>query len=142
MITRPSKDQYLMALARAAATRATCDRRHVGCVLATQDGHVLGTGYNGSPRGEAHCDDVGHMLVDGHCRRTIHAEANAVAHCARRGVSTAGCVAYVTCRPCPPCAMLLAAAGCVRVVYDEAYHGIETAVPGVVVERLEAANPT
>lgn len=118
---RPTKDQYLMSLAQAAATRATCDRKHVGCVLATADGHVLGTGYNGSAPGAPHCDDVGHLMVDGHCKRTIHAERNAVAHCARRGTALAGCVAYVTTKPCPECLLLLVAAGCTRIVYLEEY---------------------
>jgi dCMP deaminase len=119
---RISKDAYLMSLAVSASTRATCDRRHVGCVLATADGHVLGTGYNGRAPGAPHCDDAGHLMVDGHCKRTIHAEANAVAHCARRGVPIAGCVAYVTTRPCPTCLLLLMAAGCERVVYLDPYH--------------------
>lgn len=120
---RTDWDTYFMGLARLAATRATCDRRAVGCVLVAPDRTVLSTGYNGSLPGTPHCDDAGHMLVGGHCARTIHAEQNAVAHLARRGGGAlVGCTAYVTTYPCVACAKLLVAAGVVRVVYDAPYH--------------------
>ena len=71
---RASWDEYFMAIAREVATRSTCDRKHVGAVI-VRDKLILATGYNGSVRGLAHCDDEGHLLEDGHCVRTIHAEA-------------------------------------------------------------------
>lgn len=55
-MTRPTKDEYFIAMARLAASRATCLRRRVGCVLVNARGHVLATGYNGPPAGDAHCD--------------------------------------------------------------------------------------
>lgn len=125
--TRPSIDTYLMHLAVVAATRGTCDRRRVGCVLSVH-GHVASMGYNGSAPRSPHCDDAGHMMHDGHCVRTIHAEANAIAHAARMGVSLDGAYAYCTTRPCPTCLLLLASAG-VRVVYHlEPYHPEEDTV--------------
>ena len=75
---RPSWDEYFMQIAQVVATRATCDRRHVGAVI-VRDRTILSTGYNGSIRGLPHCDEVGHLMEDGHCVRTVHAEANAVA---------------------------------------------------------------
>lgn len=60
-------------------------------------------------------------MVDGHCVRTIHAEANAVASAARHGTSIEGATAYVTTKPCWTCLKLLASAGVERVVYAEAY---------------------
>ena len=71
-----------MAIAREVATRSTCDRKHVGAVI-VRDKLILTTGYNGSVRGLAHCDDEGHLIEDGHCVRTIHAEANAIVQAAR-----------------------------------------------------------
>jgi len=70
-------DVYFMDLARMVATRSTCPRRHVGAIIVA-DKRILATGYNGSRKGEAHCDEVGCIIMDGHCKRTIHAERNAL----------------------------------------------------------------
>lgn len=117
---RSSWDSYFIEFARHAATRATCDRAHVGTIL-VMDRQILATGYNGSIRGLAHCDDVGHLMDGGHCVRTVHAEANAIASAARRGVCVDGATAYVTHYPCLNCFKLLANAGIVRIVYDSIY---------------------
>lgn len=53
---RPSLDQYLMEVAKLAATRTTCIRRGVGCVLANARGHILAVGYNGVAAGMPHCN--------------------------------------------------------------------------------------
>ena len=71
-----------MQIAQVVASRATCDRKHVGALL-VRDRIILSTGYNGSIRGMPHCDEVGHMMENGHCVATIHAEANAVLQAAR-----------------------------------------------------------
>ena len=47
---RASWDEYFMQIARDVATRATCDRKHVGAVI-VRDRTILSTGYNGSIRG-------------------------------------------------------------------------------------------
>lgn len=133
-MNRPSWDEYFMHLAVIASKRATCDRRRVGCVLVTSTHQVVCTGYNGSAPGAPHCDDVGHLMHDGHCVRTIHAESNAVAQAASSGKSTAGCTAYVTCHPCPTCLMLLAATGVGDVVYLEEYHPEEDDVSHTLAE--------
>jgi dCMP deaminase len=70
-----------------------------------------------------HCDDAGHLLRDGHCIRTVHAEQNAVAQAAQHGARTAGATAYITHAPCHSCAKLLAAAGVVEVVIGAPYGG-------------------
>lgn len=119
-MTRPSWDEYFMGLARHASTRATCDRKHVGAVL-VRDRRVLATGYNGSMRGSSHCDEAGHLIVAGHCVRTVHAEANAVASAAGDGIGVRGADCYVTAFPCFGCFKLLANAGIRRVMYAEAY---------------------
>ena len=66
-VVRGNWDSYFMRIAREVSSRATCDRKHVGCVLVNQQKRIISTGYNGSVRGAAHCDDVGHDIVDGHC---------------------------------------------------------------------------
>jgi len=109
-----------MDIARQVATRATCDRKHVGAVL-VRDRTILSTGYNGSIRGMPHCDEVGHMMENGHCVATVHAEANAILQAAKNGVRIDGATLYTTASPCWPCFKLVANSGCVRIVYGEFY---------------------
>lgn len=117
---RATWDQYFMNIAREVATRATCDRKHVGVVI-VRDKMILSTGYNGSIRGLPHCDDVGHMMEDGHCIRTAHAESNAIVQAARAGTRIEGASIYVTASPCWPCFKLIANAGITRTVFGEFY---------------------
>ncbi len=117
---RSNWDDYFMRLAREVATRSTCDRKHVGAVV-VRDRMILTTGYNGSVRGLPHCRDVGCMMVDGHCARTIHAEANALVQAARNGVRVAAADIYITASPCLSCLKLIANAGLRRVVFGEFY---------------------
>lgn len=56
-MSRPSLDQYLMGVAQLAATRTTCIRRGVGCVLSNARGHILAVGYNGVAAGMPHCNE-------------------------------------------------------------------------------------
>jgi len=111
---------YFMNIARQVATRATCERKHVGAVI-VRDRTILSTGYNGSIRGLDHCEDVGCVIEDGHCVSTVHAEANAILQAARNGVAIGGAELYTTASPCWPCFKLIANAGIVRVYYGEFY---------------------
>lgn len=117
---RASWDEYFMNIARVIATRATCARKHVGAVI-VRDRTILSTGYNGSIRGTPHCDDAGHMMEDGHCVRTIHAEINAVIQAAKNGTAIEGGAIYVTASPCWNCFKAIANAGIRRVVFGEFY---------------------
>lgn len=117
---RPSWDEYFMQIAFTVAQRSTCARAHVGCVL-VRERRILTTGYNGAPAGLPHCDDVGHLLIDGHCMRTLHAEQNALIQAALHGVGTEGAAAYVTHQPCLTCAKMLINAGVRRVIYAGNY---------------------
>lgn len=117
---RPEWDNYFMKIAHVVALRSTCDRATVGTVMVL-DKRILTTGFNGSPTGLPHCDETGHLMVDGHCVRTIHAEANAIIQAALHGVSTKGSTCYVTHFPCIQCAKMLINVGIVRIVYDQEY---------------------
>ncbi len=111
---------YFMNIARQAATRSTCDRKHVGAVI-VRDKTILSTGYNGSIRGMPHCDDVGHLMEAGHCVATVHAEANAIIQAAKNGVRIEGAEIYTTASPCWDCFQLVANAGIRTVYYGEFY---------------------
>jgi len=111
---------YFMNIAREAATRSTCDRKHVGAVI-VRDRTILSTGYNGSIRGMPHCDEAGHMMDNNHCVGTIHAEANAIIQAARNGVNINGAELYTTASPCWSCFKLIANSGIRRIYYGEFY---------------------
>jgi dCMP deaminase len=111
---------YFMNIAVQAATRSTCDRKHVGAVI-VRDKTILSTGYNGSIRGMPHCDDVGHLMEGGHCVATVHAEANAIIQAAKNGVRIDGAELYTTASPCWSCFKLIANAGIAAVYYGEFY---------------------
>lgn len=117
---RDSWDEYFLEMANHVSKRATCDRLHVGCVL-VRDKCVISTGYNGSISGMAHCDDIGHDFVDGHCIRTAHAEQNAICQAAKNGHSTDGCTAYITHSPCWTCFKLLVQCGVKGIIYENEY---------------------
>lgn len=118
--TRSTWDEYFMNIAGEVATRATCARKHVGAVI-VRDRTILSTGYNGSIRGTDHCDDAGHMMEDGHCVRTIHAEMNAIIQAAKNGTAIAGASIYVTASPCWNCFKAIANAGLHRICFGEFY---------------------
>jgi dCMP deaminase len=117
-------------MSRVVAKRATCDRGRSGCVI-VRDKHILTTGYVGSPPGQPHCDEVGHLMktnvhADGsgsrHCIRTIHAEQNALIQAAKLGISLKGAALYCKMTPCRLCALLIAGVGIERVVAEKKYH--------------------
>ncbi len=121
-MARPSWDEYFMNIAKDVSARATCDRLHVGAVI-VKDHVILSTGYNGAARGLPHCDEIGHEIVDGHCVRTVHAEANAILQAAKHGASIGGATLYVTNSPCYDCFKMIVNSGIVRVLYGSFYMG-------------------
>lgn len=125
MLERKNWSQYFMEIARQTATRATCDRKHVGAVIVTKSRSIIATGYNGSIIGAPHCDEVGHLMEDNHCVRTVHAEANAIAQAARNGVSVEGATIYCTALPCWQCFKQICNSGIIQIIYDEPYRSEE-----------------
>ena len=82
---RISKDEYYLNIALAVCKRSTCLRRRYGCVIVNND-EIISTGYNGSPRGELNCCDIGeckrmdapHNSGDYSDCNSVHAEQNAM----------------------------------------------------------------
>jgi len=125
MDNRPSWNDYFMDIAAMVATRSTCLRRQVGCVL-VKDRRILATGYNGAPVGVDHCSEVGcRRMQEGvpsgervEMCRGVHAEQNAIIQGARYGVVLMGATAYVTTQPCSICTKMLINAGIEEIIYD------------------------
>lgn len=113
---RPSWDEYFKQLVTITATRSSCERLNVGCIL-VNDNRIIAQGYNGYISGCEHS-----MIIrDGHNIATIHAEQNTIVDCAKRGVSCNNCTAYITHFPCYNCMKLMAASGIKEIKYIEDY---------------------
>lgn len=140
-MTRQTRDEWAIALAKVTAQRSTCLRRSVGCVLLNNHGHVIATGYNGVAAGLTHCNEskaesigssnltktvyphacpgarsASGTNLDG-CQ-AIHAEQNALLQC--KDVHTIH-TAYITTSPCVTCCKLLLNTSCSRIIYVEEY---------------------
>jgi dCMP deaminase len=109
---RPSWDEYFKEITQVTASRSPCERLQVGCVLVL-DNRIISQGYNGFLPGCEHRS----IVRDGHEQATVHAEQNAIADCAKRGVSCDGCTAYITHYPCIICCRMLLAAGIRSIKY-------------------------
>ncbi|MGK0176895.1 MAG: dCMP deaminase [Lentimonas sp.] len=121
---RPSWDTYFMATALLMASRSSCERLRVGCVIVSsgvQKNRIIAAGYNGFLPGAPHNSRV----RDGHEQGTVHAEQNAICDAARRGVSLEGATAYITHFPCINCAKIISAAGIRLVKYHADYRNDE-----------------
>jgi len=92
----------------------------VGATI-VRDKRIIAGGYNGSVTGSVHCIDDGCYVIDGHCVRTVHAEANALLQCAKFGVAADGADIYVTHFPCLQCTKQLIQSGIRTVYYAEDY---------------------
>lgn len=126
---RLSRDEYFLALANIVAARATCDRLWAGCVIVA-DGEIVSTGYNGAPSGLQECDEVGHLMVvegDGrpHCKRTIHAEQNALYQAKKKVRNLQGATVYINATPCETCLSELLKWGVKRIVCGSVYQNVE-----------------
>lgn len=145
-MSRPLIDEYYLRMASLVATRSTCARRAVGCVLVNERYQVLATGYNGVARGRPHCNKIAVVVerddVTGHdyvvntlpnacpgaravsgtaldACDAIHAEQNALLQCRD---AWAIWTAYVTVAPCLTCLKLLLNTSCRRLVARAIYH--------------------
>ena len=114
---RPSWDQYYKNIVNLTAERSVCPRLQVGCLL-IKDNRIISQGYNGYLSGCPH-DPI---IKDGHNIGTIHAEQNAIVDCAKRGVSSNLCTAFITHYPCFNCFKLLVAAGIEEIKYCNDYN--------------------
>ena len=129
LVKRPTWDEYFMQMAELTAQRSTCLRRHVGAVI-VQDKHVVATGYNGAPKGVAHCAEMGGCLREKmgipsgerhELCRALHAEQNAIIQAATLAQSIEGASIYITHQPCIICAKMIINAGIKRIVVKEGY---------------------
>lgn len=113
---RPDWDIYYAMMAQIASLRGSCVRLQVGAVVVSKYNSTLATGYNGASRGAAQCDEIGCLMIDGHCRRSLHAEPNALAHTSY-AEALGGTIYIYGASPCYPDALLIISHGLSRVVW-------------------------
>lgn len=136
-LTRPSKTEYYLNIAKAVAQRSTCLRRKYGAII-VKDDTIVSTGYNGTARGLPNCIDIGQcprdeLQIEAGSRydlcRGVHAEMNAVINAARSGASVMSGTMYLACldaktgeplkdvvKPCILCSRVIINAGVKEVV--------------------------
>ena len=119
-MNRPSWDQYFTKIVQVTSERSSCERLQVGCLL-VKDNRIISQGYNGFLPGCAHTS----IVRNNHEQATVHAEQNALADCAKRGVSCKGCTAFITHYPCIICARFLLASGISEIKYIHDYKNDE-----------------
>lgn len=125
---RPSWDEYFTKMLEIVKMRSTCLRRQVAAII-VKDNRIISTGYNGAPKGVAHCEEVGCLreqlkIPSGERHelcRGIHAEQNAIVQAAFHGVSISGAMMYITHSPCVVCAKMIINAGIEKVIYVNGY---------------------
>tara|TARA_Y100000389_G_scaffold204970_1_gene261421 strand:- start:20115 stop:20522 length:408 start_codon:yes stop_codon:yes gene_type:complete len=118
---RPSWDEYFKSISILTASRSSCSRLNVGCVI-VRNNRIIAQGYNGHLPGTPHNS----LIVDGHEQATVHAEQNAIADCAKRGVSCNNSTAYITHYPCINCCKILLASGICKIKYINDYKNDNT----------------
>ena len=113
---RVSWTDYFSKITRLVAERSPCTRLQVGCIL-VKENRIIASGYNGFLPGAPHKS----IVIDNHEQATVHAEQNAIADCAKRGVATDGSTAYITHHPCINCYKILVASGICEIYYLQDY---------------------
>ena len=109
-------DSFYMMVAMSARDQSHDPETPVGCVIVREG--IVAEGWSGTPSGF----DNETRDADGVTKpEVIHAETNAIAKCARKGVATDGATLYTTLSPCYSCAKLLLQSGIAEVVYLNEY---------------------
>ncbi|MCA0446748.1 MAG: dCMP deaminase family protein [Bacteroidetes bacterium] len=145
--SRISWDEYFIRIADMVSERSTCNRAKIGAMI-VKDRSILATGYNGSPKGEPHCTDVGCLVytstdqdgnVEENCFRTIHAEINAITQAAKNGTMIDGSDIYITASPCYHCLKTLINSGIKRIFYHKPYklHRIKSLTDSAHIELIQ-----
>ena len=132
---RVSKRQYYLDIAAEVARRSTCLRRQYGAVIVKND-EIVATGYNGAPRGDENCCDVGVCWRDAHniphgeqyekCV-AVHAECNAIISASRNEMLGSTLYLYgfekgvpmKAPEPCVMCARMIKNAGISTVINQQ-----------------------
>lgn len=104
-----------MELAHTVAKASKCDRKKVGSIVVLGD-NVVGTGYNGTPRGTCNACEDGFNTTHEY---TIHSELNSILNALTSDLG--GAVMYSTLSPCLHCAAVIVQKKFKAVYFEEEY---------------------
>ncbi|HVB40901.1 MAG TPA: deaminase [Terriglobales bacterium] len=146
---RPGWDEYFMRIARIVALRSNCVKRKVAAII-VRDRRIISTGYNGTPRGVANCNQGGCPRCNGLAASGTrldecvcsHGEENAIVQASYHGIAIKDGVLYSTMSPCLQCTKMIINAGIREVIYNAEYPLAETsnrilAEAGVLLRKLD-----
>ena len=145
-MTRPTKPEYYLDIAKAVSARATCPRLSVGAVIVDTFDRIVSTGYNGSAKGTPHCIDIGCEMVEiggkESCVRSLHAESNAIDRAPWEAMRDAQL--FITVTPCYECAKRIVSAGIYLVHWASYYDSRNTNLAIDLLKRagLDLCGPT
>lgn len=111
-------DEYFMGVALLSAKRSKDPSTQVGACIVNADNVIVGTGYNGFPKG---CSDEtfpwerSGSFLETKYPYVCHAELNAILNSASRTLK--GCRIYVGLFPCNECAKAIIQAGITEIIF-------------------------
>ena len=109
-------DEYFSLITILTSQRSPCHRLKVGCII-VKDKRIISTSYNGFL---PNCEHKS-IVINDHEQATVHAEQNAIADSAKRGINLFGATAYITHYPCINCFKILVASGIKEIKYLNDY---------------------
>jgi dCMP deaminase len=115
---RPSADEVYLMMAVQLSRRSTCLDKQVGCIAVDRRNIIVGSGYNGAPRGFQHCIDQGYCMKEmysnpAYCP-SAHAEQNMLLTCKNPKEIFS---IYLTLSPCINCIRILLNTGADRIIF-------------------------
>ena len=132
---RKDKVNYYLDIADSVRSRSTCMRRQYGASIVASD-EIVATGYNGAPRGDENCCDVGVCWREAHgiphgeqyekCV-AVHAECNAIISASRNEMLGSTLYLYgfengkplEKAEPCVMCSRMIKNAGITTVINQQ-----------------------
>lgn len=126
----PKWRQRFLDLAEHIATWSYDPRTKVGAVIVDSKKRIVGTGYNGFPRG---VKDLAERYEDRETKLKFvcHAERNAIDNAP---MSVEGCTMYITLPPCNECAKSIIQSGIYKVVTKK--HNREDTFDWLIAEQM------
>ncbi len=113
-------NKYFMKIAKISAQRSKDPSTQVGACVVGSDNKIIGTGYNGMPRGCS--DDKFPWSRPEKYLYVCHAELNAILN-ANNFNMLEGSRLYTTLMPCNECAKIIIQLGVKEIIYlDDKYH--------------------
>lgn len=125
-----------LAAAKEYASQSKCERLKVGAII-INDNRPISAGYNGCVSGGSNICEINGITK----KEVVHAEFNAIAHAAKKGIALENCGIIITHSPCFNCALLIKQSGITEIYYGEQYKDLEPVIflrkHNVIIEEIK-----